>query len=176
MNGCLSNLFGSKFGSQSFIIISQPSFEQYTQCSAPSSVFGILSSCCTSQIKHFSCFFLYCRVVAAFVLPADIFCPDFVSCPAIYIAFSELFLFSRQLALVRFYFHLQHMNMSTLKLNEFFIRFFFHFQRWTIIAEPSLARDERHRIAMAIDGSPGNVMIIGELQWSPSMGTFRPRF
>ena len=35
---------------------------------------------------------------------------------------------------------------------------------------PSLARDGRHGIAMAIDGHPGNAITIGELQWSLSTG------
>ena len=38
-------------------------------------------------------------------------------------------------------------------------------QRWTI-AEPSLARDGRHGIAMTIDWPSGNVMTISELHWS----------
>ena len=49
--------------------------------------------------------------MAAFVLSAVIFCPDFLSCPAIFIA--------------SFYFHLHHMNMSILNLNGFFQDFFF---------------------------------------------------
>ena len=43
-------------------------------------------------------------------------------------------------------------------------------ERWTIV-EPSLTRDGRHGIAMPIDGSPGNVLTIGELHWSLSTST-----
>ena len=127
----------------------------------------------SSQTRFFSWFLLFCQVLAAFVLSADIFCPDFLSCSAIFIAFSELILLSRQLALVKIFFHLHHMNMSVLNFKEFFSNLF-HYQRWTI-AEPSLARDGRHEIAMSINGSLG-------MSWpsvsctSLSTGTFRPRF
>ena len=43
-------------------------------------------------------------------------------------------------------------------------------ERWTIV-EPLLTKDERHGIAMAINGPPGNVMTIGELHSSLSTGT-----
>ena len=62
------------------------------------------------------------------------------------------------------------MNKSILNLNDSFRIFFI------ISDEPSLARNGRHGIAMAIDGAPWNVMTIGELQWSLSTGTFRPRY
>ena len=61
------------------------------------------------------------------------------------------------------------MNMSTLNLNEFFSEMFLS-EQWTIV-EQFLARDERHGIALAIDGPFGNVMTIGELHWSLSTGT-----
>ena len=58
------------------------------------------------------------------------------------------------------------MNMSILNLNELFLKCFH-----LTIVEPFLARDERHGIAMAIDGPPGNVMTLSELHWSLSTGT-----
>ena len=64
--------------------------------------------------------------------------------------------------------------MSILNLNDFFVEIF-PYRRWTA-AEPWLAMDERHVIAMAIDGAPENVMTISELHWCLSTGTFRPRF
>ena len=72
------------------------------------------------------------------------------------------------------YFHLYHMIMSILNLNEFF-RNFFQYQRWTIV-EPSLGRYGCHGIGMAIDGAPRNVMTIGELHRSFSTVTFKARF
>ena len=72
-NGCLSDSFSYNFGSQSIVSNSQPSPEQYTYCSALSSVFGTSSSNCSSEIWFFSCFLFFCPVLAAFVLPADIF-------------------------------------------------------------------------------------------------------
>ena len=124
MNGCLSNPFGSKIGRQNIASISETSSERYIQFSAPSLDFGTSSSSCSSQTKFFSGFFLYCRVLAESVLSADIFSPGFLPCRAIFIASSEFIMFSRQLALVKIYFHLHHMNMSTLNLNNF-IPFFF---------------------------------------------------
>ena len=53
---------------------------------------------------------------------------------------------------------INHINMSTINMNEFFPRNV-SYQRWAI-AEPSLARDELH----------GNVMTIVELHWSLSTG------
>ena len=94
MNGCLPNPFGSNFSGQSIVSIPQLSFEQYTQCSGSSLVFGTSSSICSSQNRFFSCFLLYCWVLAVFVLSAHSFCPDFLSCPAIFLAFSELFQFT----------------------------------------------------------------------------------
>ena len=59
---------------------------------------------------------------------------------------------------------IHHMNMSFLNLKEFL------FRNVLMSAEPLLARDGRHGIAMAIDGSSGNVMTIGELHWNLSTG------
>ena len=67
---------------------------------------------------------------------------------------------------------LHDMNMSNLNLNELFSEMF-PFDRWTIV-EPLLARDGCHGIAIATDGPPGNVMIIGELQRCLSTATFFP--
>ena len=137
-------------------------------------VLGTLSSTCSSQTRFFSCFLLHCRDVEAFALSVNNFCPEFLFCPAFLFAFSELILFSRQLTLVGSYFHLHQMNMPTLNLNDFFPNSFLHRQR--TIAEPSLTRDGHHGIAMAIDWPLGNVIIISELHWNLSTGTFRPRF
>ena len=95
----------------------------------------------------FSCFLLYCRYLTAFILSAVTFYLDFLSFPAFFIAL--------------FYFHLHHMNMSIRTLNEF-PKKCFNYPRWTI-AEPSLTRNGRYVIVMAIDGAPRKIMTIGEL-------------
>ena len=58
------------------------------------------------------------------------------------------------------------------QVNFHFERFFpkfFHDQRWTI-AEPVLARDGHHGIAMVIVGPPGNAITISELFWNLNTG------
>ena len=72
---------------------------------------------------------------------------------------TRFLLLSRITHLSDFVLCLLHMNKSNLNLNEFFSSKFFHDQRWTI-AEPSLATDARHGIAMTIV----------ELHWSLSTG------
>ena len=113
-----------------------------------------------------SSIFAFCYIVEFW---ARLFCLQTTSvlafCPIlpVFLAFSEHFLFSRQMELVRFYFHLQHMNLSILILNDFFFEFFSLSamdHRWTIACQGCAAWDcHVHRCA------PVNVMTIGELHW-----------
>ena len=59
MNGFLSNVFGSNFGSWSFVIFSQLSSDQNTQSSALSPVLSTSSSSCSSQIPNQVFFLLF---------------------------------------------------------------------------------------------------------------------
>ena len=71
MNGFLSNPLGSNFGSQTIVAILDLSFKQYTVFSTFIGFRYIdIQFLITNQ--GFSCFLLYCRVLAAFVLSVDI--------------------------------------------------------------------------------------------------------